>query len=153
MNGTLKRCDGLVYDRRLRPLVVMEYKAPHVAITQKVFVCRKFTKIFSITLPTYMASTSTPTFDELRKSIVALGLGAAEGNNKHCGGNRRGYVGRQTVYGIGARTNSFELVDALAEKNAAKAFRILAYFRTHTKEAPVVLVASSVFNFFARCIR
>ncbi len=37
MNGTLKRCDGLVYDRRLRPLVVMEYKAPHVAITQKVF--------------------------------------------------------------------------------------------------------------------
>lgn len=37
LNGTLKRCDGLVYDRRLRPLVVMEYKAPHVAITQKVF--------------------------------------------------------------------------------------------------------------------
>ena len=23
LNGTLKRCDGLVYDRRLRPLVVM----------------------------------------------------------------------------------------------------------------------------------
>ena len=51
--------------------------------------------------------------------------------------------------GISREYNSFELVDALAEKNAAKAFRILAYFRTHTKEAPVVLVASSVFNFFA----
>ena len=51
--------------------------------------------------------------------------------------------------GISREYNSFELVDALAEKNAAKAFRILAYFRTHTKEAPIVLVASSVFNFFA----
>lgn len=37
LNGMLRRCDTLVYDRALRPLVVAEYKAPDVAITAAVF--------------------------------------------------------------------------------------------------------------------
>lgn len=37
LNGMLRRCDTVVFDRRLRPLVICEYKAPSVAITQKVF--------------------------------------------------------------------------------------------------------------------
>ena len=32
-----KRCDTVVYDRNAQPLVIVEYKAPSVAITQKVF--------------------------------------------------------------------------------------------------------------------
>lgn len=37
LNGLSRRCDTVVYDRNLRPLVIVEYKAPSVAITQKVF--------------------------------------------------------------------------------------------------------------------
>lgn len=37
LNGTLKRCDTVIYDRRLKPLAIVEYKAPHVAITRQVF--------------------------------------------------------------------------------------------------------------------
>lgn len=38
LNTTLRRIDTLVYARTgMRPLMVIEYKAPHVAITQKVF--------------------------------------------------------------------------------------------------------------------
>lgn len=32
-----KRCDTVVYDVQARPLVIVEYKAPNVAITQSVF--------------------------------------------------------------------------------------------------------------------
>ena len=31
------RCDTVVYDNRLRPLMIVEYKAPDVSITRKVF--------------------------------------------------------------------------------------------------------------------
>ena len=37
LNGTSKRCDTVVYDRQARPRVIIEYKAPQVAITEKVF--------------------------------------------------------------------------------------------------------------------
>ena len=39
LNGTSKRCDSVVYDHNMHPRVIIEYKAPHVEITQKVFVC------------------------------------------------------------------------------------------------------------------
>ena len=37
LNGMSRRCDTVVYDRTLRPRVIIEYKAPTVNITQKVF--------------------------------------------------------------------------------------------------------------------
>lgn len=38
LNGTSRRCDTVVYSRQgLRPQVIVEYKAPTIAITQKVF--------------------------------------------------------------------------------------------------------------------
>lgn len=37
LNGTIKRADTIIFDRHLRPLVVVEYKAPSVVLTQKVF--------------------------------------------------------------------------------------------------------------------
>ena len=42
LNGMSRRCDTVVYDRALRPRVIIEYKAPSVSITQKVFeqICR-----------------------------------------------------------------------------------------------------------------
>lgn len=42
LNGTSRRCDTVLYDRALSPRMIIEYKAPHVSITQKVFdqICR-----------------------------------------------------------------------------------------------------------------
>ncbi len=37
LNGTSRRCDTVLYDRTLSPRMIMEYKAPHIPITQKVF--------------------------------------------------------------------------------------------------------------------
>lgn len=37
LNGMSRRCDTVVYDRTLTPRVIVEYKAPTVEITQKVF--------------------------------------------------------------------------------------------------------------------
>lgn len=37
LNGTARRCDTLVYSRCGRPVMVVEYKAPTVDVTQAVF--------------------------------------------------------------------------------------------------------------------
>lgn len=37
LNGQKKRCDSVVYNRELIPLMIIEYKAPDVDITQAVF--------------------------------------------------------------------------------------------------------------------
>ena len=36
-NGLRKRCDVVIFDRQARPRIIVECKAPSVAITQKVF--------------------------------------------------------------------------------------------------------------------
>ncbi len=42
LNGMSRRCDTVLYDRTLTPRMIIEYKAPHIPITQKVFdqICR-----------------------------------------------------------------------------------------------------------------
>ena len=37
LNGMIRRCDTIVYDRSLRPRMIVEYKAPTVKIDKKVF--------------------------------------------------------------------------------------------------------------------
>lgn len=37
LNGTKKRCDTVVYDRSLKPRIIIEYKAPTVRINKEVF--------------------------------------------------------------------------------------------------------------------
>ena len=37
LNGTKKRCDSVVYGQQAEPLMIIEYKAPTVDITQQVF--------------------------------------------------------------------------------------------------------------------
>ena len=51
--------------------------------------------------------------------------------------------------GVSKEYNTFELVDALAVRDAAKVFRCLAYFKSNPKAAPLVMVTAAVFNFFA----
>ena len=36
-NGMSRRCDTVIYSRSLKPLCIIEYKAPDVVLTQKVF--------------------------------------------------------------------------------------------------------------------
>lgn len=54
--------------------------------------------------------------------------------------------------GISRDFNTFELVNALAERDPVKTFRILAYFRANPKAAPSILVIASIFNFFANLL-
>lgn len=37
LNGQKKRCDSVIYNRELSPVMIIEYKAPDVNITQTVF--------------------------------------------------------------------------------------------------------------------
>lgn len=37
LNGTKKRCDTVLYSRDLSARMIIEYKAPHIVITQNVF--------------------------------------------------------------------------------------------------------------------
>ena len=37
LNGTKKRCDTVLFDKSLNARMIVEYKAPHVEITQAVF--------------------------------------------------------------------------------------------------------------------
>jgi type I site-specific restriction-modification system R (restriction) subunit len=37
LNGLKRRCDTVLYDEYLKPLVIIEYKAPEIQITQTVF--------------------------------------------------------------------------------------------------------------------
>lgn len=37
LNGTVKRCDTVLYNKLLQPYIIVEYKAPDISITNKVF--------------------------------------------------------------------------------------------------------------------
>lgn len=37
LNSTIKRCDTIVYSNMGDPMMIIEYKAPHISINQKVF--------------------------------------------------------------------------------------------------------------------
>ena len=37
LHGMKRRCDTVLYDRTTAPRMILEYKAPHIAINQKVF--------------------------------------------------------------------------------------------------------------------
>lgn len=37
LNGTSRRCDTVIYDGSMKPVMIVEYKAPDIKITQSVF--------------------------------------------------------------------------------------------------------------------
>lgn len=51
--------------------------------------------------------------------------------------------------GISKEYNNFELVNAIAGRNALKSFRIIDHFAKDPKNNPIVVTVSTLFNFFA----
>jgi DNA polymerase-3 subunit delta len=52
--------------------------------------------------------------------------------------------------GISKEYNVFELQDAFAKKDRVKAIRIIQYFESNPKAAPIQLVLPSIYNFFSK---
>lgn len=51
--------------------------------------------------------------------------------------------------GMSKDFNNFELVEAIAAKDAAKAFRIVEYFKSNPKNNPAVVTAATIFAYFS----
>lgn len=54
--------------------------------------------------------------------------------------------------GISKDYNNFELIDSINQRNAAKAFAIVEYFRNNPKNNPTVMTVSSLFNQFSNLL-
>jgi DNA polymerase-3 subunit delta len=52
--------------------------------------------------------------------------------------------------GVSKEYNVFELQDALAKKDLPRAIRIIAYFESNPKAAPIQLVLPAIYNYFAK---
>ncbi len=52
--------------------------------------------------------------------------------------------------GVSKEFNVFELQEALAKKNMAKAIRIIQYFESNPKAAPIQLILPSLYGFFSK---
>jgi DNA polymerase-3 subunit delta len=52
--------------------------------------------------------------------------------------------------GVSKEFNVFELQDALAKKNLPKAIRIIQYFESNPKAAPIQLILPSLYSFFSK---
>jgi DNA polymerase-3 subunit delta len=52
--------------------------------------------------------------------------------------------------GVSKEFNVFELQDALAKKNLPKAIRIIRYFESNPKAAPIQLILPSLYSFFSK---
>lgn len=56
----------------------------------------------------------------------------------------------ENYVGVSKEYNIFELQDAFARKDLAKAMRIIQYFESNPKAAPIQLVLPTVYNFFSK---
>ncbi|HEY4151201.1 MAG TPA: DNA polymerase III subunit delta [Chitinophagaceae bacterium] len=52
--------------------------------------------------------------------------------------------------GVSKEYNAFELQDALAKKDLGKAIRIIQFFESNPKAAPIQLVLPSIYNYFSK---
>lgn len=52
--------------------------------------------------------------------------------------------------GVSKEYNVFELQDALAKKDLARAIRIILYFESNPKAAPIQLVLPAIYNYFSK---
>lgn len=89
-------------------------------------------------LADYIGTDASRLYNEIEKLAFILGVGmtvtpeAIERN-----------------IGISKDYNNFELIDALAVRNAEKAFKTVRYFAANPKSNPYPVTASSVFSFFS----
>lgn len=89
-------------------------------------------------LSEYVGTDLSRLYNEIEKLIGILGTGAMvtpEAIERHIGYSRS--------------FNVYELVDALAAKDAVKVFRIADYFRSNPKAVPLVLATSSLYSYFS----
>lgn len=56
----------------------------------------------------------------------------------------------ETYIGISKEFNAFELQDAIAQKNLAKAIRIIQYFAANPKAAPIQLLLPTLYSYFSK---
>ena len=77
--------------------------------------------------------------NEIEKLLVNL-----EGRNQITEDDIERYVGISKEY------NVFELQDAFARKDRVKAVRIIQYFESNPKAAPIQLILPSIYNFFSK---
>jgi DNA polymerase-3 subunit delta len=56
----------------------------------------------------------------------------------------------ENFVGISKEYNAFELQSALARKDAEKAFRIIQYFESNPKAAPIQLILPALYSFFSK---
>lgn len=86
----------------------------------------------------YIGTDLSKLYNEISKLIGILGPGTTvtpEAIEKHIGFSKS--------------FNAYELVDALALKDAKKVFRISDYFRANPKAVPLVLVTATIFSYFS----
>lgn len=58
----------------------------------------------------------------------------------------------EKLIGVSKDFNNFELIDALAHRDAAKCYRIAEYFRRNPKANPSIVTGVAIFNFFAKLL-
>lgn len=52
--------------------------------------------------------------------------------------------------GVSKDFNNFELIEAIADRDASRIFPIINYFRKNPKSNPVVVTTATIFNYFSR---
>lgn len=89
-------------------------------------------------LKEYIGNDMSKLYNEITKLTGILGRGAR-------------ITPEAIEYNIGfsKEFNIYELVDALASRDSARAIRIADYFRSNPKAVPLVLASAAVFSFFA----
>lgn len=58
----------------------------------------------------------------------------------------------EKLIGVNKDFNNFELVDALVERDSARAYRIIEYFRSNPKPNPPIVTCASIFGFFSKLL-
>jgi len=76
---------------------------------------------------------------EIEKTLVNLG------NRKHITEDDI-----ELYVGVSKEYNVFELQDALAKKDISKALKIISYFESNPKAAPIQLLLPTLYNFFSK---
>ena len=52
--------------------------------------------------------------------------------------------------GISKEFNAFEFQDAIAQRNFSKAIRMIQYFESNNKAAPIQLILPTLYSFFSK---
>lgn len=58
----------------------------------------------------------------------------------------------EKLIGVSKDFNNFELVDAVARRDTAMAFRIIEYFRANPKQNPAIVTGIALFGFFSKLL-